>query len=114
MNNDHSGAVWVIGILLVVAVAMSSPFWGGVFHAYVTGEAPSGQSGSVTAPGSGLMMTAGAFLLVIMLAGVAQISPGAGEFAVVLLLGLWMLFLVNHTALVSGFLGHFIPARQGG
>lgn len=114
MNDDHSGAIWVLGLLLVFAVAVESPYWQQVAHAYASGNVPKNAgTGSVFTSGSGLMMTAGAFVLVLVLAGIAQISPNAGAFSIVLLLGLWMLFLVSHTGLVSGFLGHFIPTQGG-
>ncbi len=124
MSDDHAGAIWVLGILLVIASAATSPYWQNVAGAAAsgtvqvgTGRVPVGPANvtlpalrATVAPGSGLWLTLGTLLMVIVLAGIANISEGAGTFALVLLLGIWVLFLLGHTAGFKNFFGLFMPA----
>lgn len=105
--DDHSGAIWVLGLALVIAVAATSPYWQTVALAVASGHVmgPAQAAGSGSAAGLGL--TAGAFLLVVILAGVAHISEGMGAVALMLLIGLWVLFLLGHVKGVTGFFGLF-------
>lgn len=105
-SGDHSGAIWVLGIFLVIAVAVTSPYWQTVGLAVATGSAPAANASNTT---SGLWMTLGAFLLVAILAGLANVSEGLGGVALMLLIALWVLFLLGHTRGVQGFFSLLSP-----
>ena len=108
-QTDHSGAIWLFGILLVLAWAANQPYWQNVLAAAATGRVDIAKPLHSQDIGSGLMVTAGLFLLVIVLAGIAKISSNAGAFALVFLLALWVLFLLKHTGGVNAFFGQFTP-----
>jgi hypothetical protein len=109
---DHSGAIWLFGLLLVIAWSASNPYWKRVIAAGMTGKIQrldvSGGGGTADI-GNGLGVTAGIFLLVLVLVGVAKISSNAGAFALVLLLALWVLFLLKHTGAFTSFFAQFTP-----
>lgn len=105
-STDHSGTIWVLGLILVIAVAATSPYWQMVGLAVMTGATPTTSQRSPSM--SGLWTTLGALLLVVILAGVAQISEGAGAVALMLLIGLWVWFLLGHTTGVSKFFALFM------
>ena len=100
-SSDHSGAIWVLGILLVLAVILTSPYWQAVGVAVLGGDIHKATAGSASL--AGLWTTLGAFLLVVILAGVAQVSEGAGAVALMLLIGLWVWFLLGHTRQIEAF-----------
>ena len=108
---DHSGAIWLFGLLLVIAWSASNPYWQRVLAAGLTGrinrlDLSGGDSANI---GNGVGVTAGIFLLVLVLVGVAKISSNAGAFALVFLLALWVLFLLKHTGAFTGFFARFTP-----
>ena len=111
MGNDHSGAIWVLGLFLVIAVSVTSPYWQNVGRSAFTGQPPNFQAAGPGGLGNGPWVTLGAFLLVVILAGLAEISPGMGGVALMLLIGLWVLFLLGH---VSGIGGIFSFLSQKG
>lgn len=92
---DHSGAIWVLGILLVLAVMATSVYWQNVGLAVLFGGSVTNSASGNSGDWQGLWATVGAFLLVLILAGVAQANKAMGGVALMLLLGLWVLFLIS-------------------
>ena len=109
-SNDHSGAIWVLGIFLVIAVSVTSPYWQTVLGAAATGQFAGSYA---SAPGNGPWLTLGAFLLVVILAGLSEISPGMGGVALMLLIGLWVLFLLGHVRGIGGIFS-FLSQKGAG
>lgn len=121
---DHSGAIWVLGILLVLAVMATSVYWQNVGLAVLFGGSVTNSASGNTGSWQGLWLTVGAFLLVLILAGVAQANKAMGGVALMLLLGLWVLFLLGQSqqiakliemlANLSGFTTSPDPGGGGG
>ena len=109
---DHSGAIWLFGLLLVIAWSASNPYWKRVVGAALTGTVDITKTPGQADIGSGLGVTGGIFLLVVILAAIAKISSNAGAFALVFLLALWVLFLLKHTGGVTNFFARFTPQAK--